>query len=148
MYSWWIRVIWEIWAQLLAKLSLMWFCDAKHVIALVIIDHWACFRDVPGEKFAEAVYFGEAARVCAARVHQVSSREHAQAQPHLRRWCTLSKVYRYNYIFSNKNYFYNYFKEMKGKCSGECNTAQTPFWKRSHLFRLAIPLFMPKLALG
>lgn len=28
---------------------------------------------------------------------------------------------------------------MKGKCSGECNTAQTPFWKRSHLSRLAIP---------
>lgn len=42
----------------------MWFCDAKHVIAVVITDHWACFKDVPGEQFAEAlaeaVYFGEA----------------------------------------------------------------------------------------
>lgn len=59
----------------------MWFCDAKHIIA-VVTDHWACFKDVPGEQsaeaFAEAVGFGKAARVCAARVHQVFSREYAQ----------------------------------------------------------------------
>lgn len=32
----------------------MWFCNPKHVIALLITDHWACFKDVAGEQFAEA----------------------------------------------------------------------------------------------
>lgn len=48
----------------------MWFCDAEHIIAVVITDHWACFKEVPGEQFAqtfaEAVYSGEADRVLCA----------------------------------------------------------------------------------
>lgn len=108
----------------------MWFCDAEHIIAVVITDHWACFKEVPGEQFAqtfaEAVYSGEADRVCVQEMVYTIHSFHSHTD-------------RAVFSFPTQNYFYNYFKEIRGKCSGKCITSTNVFLKENTLVQACHP---------
>lgn len=107
----------------------MWFCDAEHIIAVVITDHWACFKEVPGEQFAHLLkqftLGKQTGSVC-------------------RKWYTLSTVFIATQIelyfrFQQKIIFTIILKKWGESVVRSVSPAQMSFWKRTHLFRLAIP---------